>query len=114
VNYLDTALRRTYTAQHTKSPAVPVVKLYSVSRCTGLHSLNFGIRWRWVATFTPRPLYPQKNKPRYPLNKEFVWAPEPVRTSCDREIYPGSVENRNPTLRFSQYVPFVSTATAKW
>jgi hypothetical protein len=103
--FLDTALRRTYTTQHTKSSPVPVMKLYSVRRCAGPHSLSFGISWRLVATYTPRPLYPQRNKPRYTSNKEFLWAPEPVWTFCDREKCPGSVENRTSTPRFSQYIP---------
>jgi hypothetical protein len=30
--------------------------------------LHFGTRWRWVVTFTPRPLYPRRKNPRYPLD----------------------------------------------
>jgi hypothetical protein len=29
--------------------------------------LGFGIRWRWVVSFTPLPLYPRVKNPRYPL-----------------------------------------------
>jgi hypothetical protein len=29
--------------------------------------LNLGTRWRWVVSFTLRPLYSQGNSPRYPL-----------------------------------------------
>ena len=56
-------------------------------------------------TSTPQPLYVQKNKPRFPLNNEFVWAPEPVWTFSHREKYPGSVENRTSTPPFSEHVP---------
>jgi hypothetical protein len=31
-------------------------------------SLDLGIRWRWVVSFTPRPLYPQGKSHWYPLN----------------------------------------------
>jgi hypothetical protein len=34
-----------------------------------LHSFfNLCTRWRWVVSFTPRPLYPQRKSPRYPLD----------------------------------------------
>jgi hypothetical protein len=28
-------------------------------------------RWRWVASFTPRPLYPQGNSPPFPLDRRL-------------------------------------------
>jgi hypothetical protein len=31
--------------------------------------LNQGTRWRWVVSFTPRPLYPQGKNPWYPLDR---------------------------------------------
>jgi hypothetical protein len=32
-----------------------------------------GIRWRWVVSFTPRPLYPRERKrPSYPLDRRLV------------------------------------------
>jgi hypothetical protein len=30
---------------------------------------NVGSRCRWVVSLTPRPLYPQRNRPGYPLNR---------------------------------------------
>jgi hypothetical protein len=37
-----------------------------------LHSFFYlGARWRWVVSFTPRPLYPQGKNPRYPLDKRL-------------------------------------------
>jgi hypothetical protein len=33
--------------------------------------LDFGIRWRWVVSFTPRPLYPQGKSPWYPLDRRL-------------------------------------------
>jgi hypothetical protein len=32
---------------------------------------NLGTRWRWVVSFTPRPLYPQGKSPRYPLQRRL-------------------------------------------
>jgi hypothetical protein len=32
-------------------------------------NLDLGTRWRWVVSFTPRPLYPQGKSPRYPLDR---------------------------------------------
>jgi hypothetical protein len=32
---------------------------------------DLGTRWRWVASFTPRPLYPQKKSPWYPLDRKL-------------------------------------------
>jgi hypothetical protein len=33
--------------------------------------LDLGTRWRWVASFTPRPLYPQGKSPSYPLARRL-------------------------------------------
>jgi hypothetical protein len=33
--------------------------------------LNLGTRWRWVVSFTPWPLYPQRKSPWYPLNRRL-------------------------------------------
>jgi len=30
--------------------------------------LDLGTRWRWVVSLTPRSLYPQGKRPRYPLD----------------------------------------------
>jgi hypothetical protein len=32
---------------------------------------DLGIRWRWVVSFTPRPLYPQRKSPWYPLDRRL-------------------------------------------
>ena len=36
--------------------------------------LNFSTRWRWVARFTPQPLYPPQDYP-VPIEKEVEWVP---------------------------------------
>jgi hypothetical protein len=33
--------------------------------------LDLGTRWRWVVSFTPRPLYSQWKSPRYPLGRRL-------------------------------------------
>jgi hypothetical protein len=33
--------------------------------------INFGSRWRWVASFTPRLLYPKIKNPRYALDRRL-------------------------------------------
>jgi hypothetical protein len=33
--------------------------------------LDHSIRWRWLVSFTPRPLYPRGKSPRYPLDMRF-------------------------------------------
>jgi hypothetical protein len=33
--------------------------------------LDLGTRWRWVVSFTPRPLYPQGMRPCYPLDRRL-------------------------------------------
>jgi hypothetical protein len=33
--------------------------------------LDRGTRWRWVVSFTPRPLYTQGMSPRYPLDSKL-------------------------------------------
>jgi hypothetical protein len=35
------------------------------------HFLDLGTSWRWVVSFTPRPLYPRGKSPRYPLDRRL-------------------------------------------
>jgi hypothetical protein len=37
----------------------------------GPRILDFGTRWRLVVSFTPRPLYLQGKRPRYPLDRRL-------------------------------------------
>jgi hypothetical protein len=43
------------------------MKTYWVSRGIAARILDLSTRWRWVVSFTPRPLYPQGKSPWYPL-----------------------------------------------
>jgi hypothetical protein len=39
-----------------------------VCGCIDPHFLDLGTSWRWVVSFTPRPLYPRGKSLRYPLD----------------------------------------------
>jgi hypothetical protein len=43
------------------------VKTYGVTGGIAPLILDLGIRWRWVLSFTPRPLYPPGNEPLVPI-----------------------------------------------
>jgi len=52
------------------------MKVYWRSGSIELHILCFGTRWRYVVSFTPRPLCPQEKSPWYPPDKRVggrVW-----------------------------------------
>jgi hypothetical protein len=81
--------------------------------------LDLSTKWRWVVSFTPRPLYPRGNRPQYPLNRRLgepqsrsgrcaieknflpVLGIEPGRPACIPSLYrlsyPGSLENPKVT-----------------
>jgi hypothetical protein len=42
------------------------------SGSTALRILDLGTRWRWVVSFTPRPLYPHGKRQCYPLNRRLA------------------------------------------
>jgi hypothetical protein len=52
--------------------------------------LDLGTRWRWVVSFTPRPLYPRGNSPAYPLDRR-LGGPQ---SRCGR----GEEKNSQPLL----------------
>jgi hypothetical protein len=51
-----------------KGEVVPALKL-----CTTLapRILYLGISWRWMVSFMPRPLFPQRKSPWYPLDRRL-------------------------------------------
>jgi hypothetical protein len=61
-----TKVRQSYTCALNKHQAM---KAYWGSRCIAPRILDLGTRWRWVASFMPRPLYPQGMSPWYPLDR---------------------------------------------
>jgi hypothetical protein len=42
------------------------------SGCIDPRFLDLGTSWRWVVSFTPRPLYPQGKSPWYPLYRRWL------------------------------------------
>jgi hypothetical protein len=47
------------------------MKTYCGSGGIGPRILNLGTRWKWVVSFTPRPLYPQRKSPWYLLDRRL-------------------------------------------
>jgi hypothetical protein len=47
------------------------MKTYCGSGDIALRSLDIGTIWRWVVSFTPRPLYPQGKSSCYPLDRSL-------------------------------------------
>jgi hypothetical protein len=41
------------------------------SDCIDPRFLDLGTSWRWGVSFTPRPLYPRRKSPRYPLDRRL-------------------------------------------
>jgi hypothetical protein len=48
-------------------------------------SLDFGTRWKWVASFALLSVYPPGNFPWYPLYSSLEGAPEPAWNPWERE-----------------------------
>jgi hypothetical protein len=61
-----------------KAAPVHANNAYRGSRGTTTLILNLDTRWRYVAKFTPRPLYPGERTP-VPTEHEAGWAPDPAR-----------------------------------
>jgi hypothetical protein len=59
--------------------------------------LYLGTKWRWVVSFTPRPLYPQGKSPWYPLEKRLGG----LQSRSGRG---GEEENSQPLPRLTQPV----------
>jgi hypothetical protein len=74
------------------------MKTYCGSGGTVPRFLYLGTRWRWVVSFTPRPIYPlspQGKGPWYALDRRLGVHLEPVLTWWRREIFQDPAENRN-------------------
>jgi len=52
--------------------------------CIASRILNLGPRWRWVVSFTPRPLSRRKRSPWNPLVKRLGWPQN--RSGCGCEL----------------------------
>lgn len=67
---------------HVKS--AHAMKASMGTKFTVPHVLNLSTRWRWVISFTPRPLYPRKRRAG-PIHYEVGWAPETAWTCLRRK-----------------------------
>jgi hypothetical protein len=58
--------------------------------------LNLGASWRWVASFTPRPLYPRGKNFRYPLDRRMGESQSRYgRGGKEKNSYSGRESNPN-------------------
>jgi hypothetical protein len=60
--------------------------------------LDLGTRWRRVVSFTPRPLYPRGNRPRYPLYRR-LGGPQSRSERHGEEKNLASAGNRTPAVQ---------------
>jgi hypothetical protein len=79
-------------------PVLFLTEYHAIKRTGGVKSYlytlsDFGTRWRLVARFTPRKLYPQGKSPRYTLDRR-LGGPQ-SRSGCG-----GLVENFEPPAGF--------------
>jgi hypothetical protein len=61
--------------------------------------LNIGTRWRRVFLFTPGPLYPQGNSPRYPLDRRLDGPQSLSWHSCHHKAWQRSVTAQTCNFR---------------
>jgi hypothetical protein len=71
-------------------------------RCSSIF-LDLGIRWRWVVSFTPLPLYP-----RHPLDRSWVDAVKKRQILHCRETNPGRSASSRSLYRLSYPNSFLS------
>jgi hypothetical protein len=71
-NFTCSIYARTYTGRGMTHHST-VLHHEDVWRSAGIapRILNLGTRWTWVVRSTPRPLYPQRKCPFYPLNRRL-------------------------------------------
>jgi hypothetical protein len=78
------------------------MKTYRLSRGIVPRILKLGARWRWVVSFTPRPLYP-----RYQLDRRLGW---PERRSGRGD----EGKNTQPCLEFRPARSLVAIPNDRW
>jgi hypothetical protein len=58
--------------------------------------VDLGTTWRWVVSYTPRPLYPQRRSPWYALDKGLGW-PHNLSEPCEEKSHPYRDSNSDPS-----------------
>jgi hypothetical protein len=67
------------------------------SGCIDPHFLDLGTSWRWVVSFTSRPLYPQRKSPVTPLDRRLGW-PKSWSGHCGENSLPYRDSNSDPSV----------------
>jgi hypothetical protein len=63
------------------------MKEYWGSGSIAPHILHLGIRWRFVVSFTPLPLYPQGKRPWYTLDRRLHGTKSRSGRGCEQKNY---------------------------
>jgi hypothetical protein len=79
------------------------MKTYWGSGGIAPHILDLGIRWRWVVSFTPRPLYPKERAPGAHWIGGWV-GPRAVLNAVVKRKIPSPRRESNPTTPIVQSV----------
>jgi hypothetical protein len=61
--------------------------------------LDLGSRWRWVVSFTPRPLYSQGKSPWYPLDRRLGGPQSRSGRGGEEKNLKCFMENENSDIR---------------
>jgi hypothetical protein len=83
-----------------KTKAVPVLARVGVLGSGGIAQciLDLGTRWRWVVSFTPRPLYPQGKSPWYPLDRRVGGVPQNRSGRSGEEKHSQTMSGLEPSI----------------
>jgi hypothetical protein len=92
------------------------MKKYCGNRGIAPLILNLGNRWKWLVSFTPRPLYPQGKSPWHPLDRRLM-GPRAVLEAVVKKKIPsprGESYPRTPTVQpiGQHYTDWAITALA--
>jgi hypothetical protein len=65
--------------------------------------IYLGIRWKWLVSFTPRPLYPREKFSQYPWDKGYV-GPRTVLNTVEMMKATFLCRESNPGHPASRYI----------
>jgi hypothetical protein len=71
------------------------MKMYWNSGGTAPHILDLGTKWRWVVSFTPRPLYPLGKSAWHPLDRRLC-EPQSLLDAVVKRKIPSPCRDSNP------------------
>jgi hypothetical protein len=98
---LQVPVIRVQEGKGKKGKVFPVPKYHALKTYWGSGGiapriLDLGIRWKWVVSFTPRPLYPRSKSPRHPLDLRLGGPPSRSGRGGEEKI-PCSCRESNPS-----------------